>query len=161
MKRSALLEKKLAELHAKLNAKFHREENETAIAYLLGTNINSNSWSLNNNIKGLESKILSSKNILLEITIYNDANANKGAIERIIQVLNLPDSEKISVSVYLPNGDYPDWFFMNMEQFTGFIFRFLNWRKAFSLVLKTNTSAYVFLFPEERLMLFQQVTEGT
>jgi len=152
MNKSALLEKKLIEL----NAKLQRAENDVLIARLLNIEKGSLSWEVNNEFEKLVSEMISSENNILKVPACTYADVEK-AIQQTVQLLKISNFEHVFISFQLPNYDYPDWIRVDVEQFFGFFDRFFKWKQAINLVLRFGSSIYVLRCSEDDLRIYHRL----
>ncbi|MES2041908.1 MAG: hypothetical protein V4495_29185 [Pseudomonadota bacterium] len=150
MKESTLLEKKLAELKARIQ----RAENDIFLADFFGVEKDSFTWVVNNDIRKLSAEVSSPKNLIFISKAYNDVLV-KHSFEFAEKFIQFYKFEKISVSFTLPNGDFPDWFHLDVNQFYDFVFKIYRLHRNVDLILKSGIDIYVFMIPEDDLLIFQ------
>lgn len=150
MKEPTLLEKKLAELKARIQ----RAENHTFLADFFGVEKDSFIWEVNNDIGELSVKVPSSRNLIFISKAYNGGLV-KHSFELAEKFIQFSKFENISVSFTLPNGDFPDWFQLDANQFYDLAIKFFRLPRSVDLVLKSGNDIYVFFIPEDDLLIFQ------
>lgn len=150
MKEPTLLEKKLAELKARIQ----RAENDIFLADFFGVAKESFTWVENKDIGKLSVNVPSSKNLIFISKAYNDVLL-KHSFELAEKFIQFSKFEKISVSFTLPNGDFPDWFHLDANQFYDLAIKLFRLSRSVDLVLKSGNDIYVFFIPEDDLLIFQ------